>query len=152
MLKTVKFRSTESASLATINQKLATTKLLERYFKHIGEINHDADDEWKEIVFSAFNLKMYTISFWNGDKRISTISFDVRYHPDNSIILKTVISRISPNDKTSTYDDHVYFVSYSLIQYSSPECYRHQIIRYNKFYHLLAIIIIYNIDTNIIHC
>ena len=50
----------------------------------MGEINHDEDDEWKEIVFPVFDLRIHRISFGNGDKGISTISFEVRCHQDNS--------------------------------------------------------------------
>ena len=48
-------------------------------------------------------------------------------------------------------DDHIHFVPYGLIQYSSPECYRRQIIIDNMFLHKLVIIIIYNIDAEIMY-
>ena len=54
----------------------------------MGEINHDEDDEWKDIVLPACDLHMHRISFGNGDKRISNIAFEVRCHLDNASILK----------------------------------------------------------------
>ena len=109
----------------------------------MGKINYDENDKWKEIVFPAFDLHMRRISFGNGNKRISTIAFEVRCHPDNASILKTLLSRISSDDKTP--------VSYGLIQYFSPECYRHQIIMNNNFLHKVAIIIIFNNDSKIMY-
>ena len=65
----------------------------------MGEINHDEDNKWNKIFFPAFDLHMRTISFGNGGKRISTIVFGVKYHPHNSSILKTFLSRTSSDDK-----------------------------------------------------
>ena len=90
---------------------------------------------------------MRIIYFGNGDKRISTIAFEVRCHPDNSTIFKTILSRISSDDKTPSSEEIIHFVPYGLIQYSLPECYLHQIIIHNNFLHKLAIIIIFNIDS-----
>ena len=104
---------------------------------------HDENDEWKEIVFPAYDLHMRRISFENGDKRISTIAFEVRCHPENASILKTIFSCISSDDKTPSSEETVHFVPYGLIQYSSPECYRHQIIMNNNFLHKVAIVIIF---------
>ena len=92
---------------------------------------------------------MRRISFGNGDKHISTIAFELRYHPDNASILKTILSHISSDDKTPSSEETVHFVPYGLIQYSSPEYYRHHIIMNNNFLHKVAIIIIFNIDSAI---
>ena len=98
MLKTANLTSTEIASFTTTNYKPVTAKPLERSHKCIGEINDDANDEWKEIVFPAFDLNMRSISIGNGDKRISTIEFEVRYHSEKIVILKTILSRIYSNN------------------------------------------------------
>ena len=82
----------------------------------MGELNHDEDDEWKEIFVPAFDLHMRRISFGNDDKRISTIAFEVRCHPDNSSILKTILSHISSDDKTPSSEETIYFVPYESIQ------------------------------------
>ena len=100
----------------------------------MGELNHDAEDEWKDIVFPTFDLHMRKISFDNCDKRISTIAFEVRCHPNNCTNLKTILSRISSDDKATPSDKTVDFVPYRLVQYSSPAFYRHQIIMHNNFY------------------
>ena len=117
----------------------------------MGEINHDENDEWKEIVFPAFYRHMRRTSYGNGDKRISTIAFKVRRHPDNSTILKSILSRISSDDNIPLSEETIHFVPYGLIQHSSPECYHHQIIMHNTFLHKLAIIIIFNIDSEIMY-
>ena len=101
--------------------------------------------------FPAYDLHMRRISFGNGDKSISTIAFEVRCHPDNASILKTILSRISSDDKTPSSEETVHFIPYGLIQYSSPDCYRHQIIMNNNFLHKVAIIIIFNIDSEIMY-
>ena len=119
--------------------------------KRMDEIKHDTDDEWKEIVFSAFDLHMRRISFDNDDERISAIAFEVRCHPDNSSILNSILSRISSNDKIPPSEETVNIVSYGLIKYSSPECCRYKIIIHNNFLHKRAIIIIFNVDSDIVY-
>ena len=148
LLKTAYLKAAEIVSLTTKSYKSVTGSTDNRSHKRVGEINHDENDEWKEIVFPAFDLH---IRFRKGDKRISTIAFEVRCHPDNASILKTLLSRISSDDKTPSSEETVHFAPYGLIQYSSPECYRHQIIMNNNFLHKVAIIIIFNIDSEIMH-
>ena len=75
----------------------------------MGEINHDEDDEWKEIFSPAFDLHMRRIFFGNGDKRISIIAFIVRCHPDNASILKIILSYISSDDITPFSKQTVHF-------------------------------------------
>ena len=100
ILKTAHLTAAEIASLTTTNYKSVTGSTDNISRKRMGEINHDEDNEWKEIVFPAFDLHKRRISFGNGDKRISTIAFEVRCHPDNASILKTILSCISSDDKT----------------------------------------------------
>ena len=140
-MKTAHVTANEIEALTSTNYKSVTGTTDTRSRKRMGE--HAENDEWKEIVFPAYDLHMRIISFGNGDKRISTIAFEVRCHPDNTSILKTVLSRISSDDKTPSFEENVHFITYGLIQYSSPECYRHQIIMNNNFLHKLAIVIIF---------
>ena len=69
-------------------------------------INHDADDEWKEMVFPVFdpNMRKY---YGNGDKHISTIVFEVHCHPDNIVILKQIMSRIPSDDPRLLYSFNI---------------------------------------------
>ena len=92
MLKTAHTTPTEITLLATINHKPVTVKPLERSRNHIGGINHVVDNEWKEIVLSAFDLSMRRISFGNGGKLVSAIAFEVHLlrqlrHPQNRNLL-----------------------------------------------------------------
>lgn len=115
MLKIAHLTLTENTPITTTNHKPITVKSPEYSWKHIFEINHETDNEWKEIVFFSFNLNMRSIFFGNSDKRIFTIAFEIRYHPDNSVVLKIIMSRISFNDKPSS-DNHIYLDPYILIQ------------------------------------
>ena len=112
ILKNAHLTAAEIALLTTTNYKSVTGSTDNRFRKRMGEINHDENDEWKEIVFPVFDLHMRRISFGNGDKRISTIIFEVRCHPDNASILKTLLSRISSDEKNPSSEETVHFVSY----------------------------------------
>ena len=109
LLKTVHLTAAKIASLITTNYESVTSSTNNRSRKRMGEINHDENDEWKEIVFPAFDLHMHRISFGNGNKRISTIAFEFRCHPDNASILKTLLSRISSDDKTPSSEKNCPF-------------------------------------------
>ena len=87
-LKTDHLTTDKFVTLTTTNCKSVTGSTDTRSRKRMGEINHDEDDEWNEIVFPEFDLHMRRISFGNGDKRISTIALEVLCHPDNASILK----------------------------------------------------------------
>ena len=93
---------------------------------------------------------MHRISFGNGDKCISTITFKVRCHPYNAVIQNKKMSIIPSHDKTSHYDDHIHYVPYGLIRYSSLEWYKYQITTNNNFLHKLANAVIYNIYADVI--
>ena len=114
-LKTDHLTTDEFVSLTTTNCKSVTGSTDTRSRKRMGEINHDENDEWKEIVFPAFDLHMRRTSFGNGNKRISTIAFEFRCHPDNAFILKALLSRISFDDKTPSSEKNFQFVFYELI-------------------------------------
>ena len=109
LLKTAHLTESIIASLTNTNYKTGTGSTDDRFRKRMGEINHDENGEWKDIVFPAFDLHMRRISFGNGDKRISTIVFGVRYHPYNSTFLKTILSRISSDDKAPSSEDTIHF-------------------------------------------
>ena len=70
---------------------------------------------------------MRRISFGNDDTHISTIAFEVRCHPDNASIFKTLLSRITTNDKTPSSKETVQIIPYGLIQYSSPDYHEQQL-------------------------
>ena len=145
-LKTTNLTSPKIASFTKTNYKPVTGTTNNRSRKRMVEINHDADDKWKENVFPTFDLHMRKISLGNGDKSISTIAFEVRYHSDNSSILQSypllhLIWR------------HNLFVwrNYAFQPLLTNTIFRHQIITQNNFLHKLAIIIIFNIDSDIMY-
>ena len=65
--------------------------------------------------FHLYKDAFVKASLGNGDKYISTIVFGVRYHPDNSSILKTFLTRISSDDKNPSSKKIIHFVPYGLI-------------------------------------
>ena len=115
LLKTTHLILSEIASLTNTNYKPVTGTINDRSCKRIGEINYNADDEWKDTVFPAFDLHMCRISFGNGDKRISIIVFEVRCYLDKSSILKIILSHISSDDKIPSSEETVHFVQYGFI-------------------------------------
>ena len=117
LIKTAHLTSSEIISFTNTNYKPVTGTTNDLSRKRMDKFNHDVDDEWKDIVFPAFDLHMRRISFDNDDERISTIVLEVGCHPDNSSILKTILSRISSDKKKPSSEKTVNIVSYGLIQY-----------------------------------
>ena len=78
LLKTAHLTASKIAFFTTTNNTTVTGSKDDRFHKRMGEINHDKDNEWKEIMFPVFDLYRRRITFVNSDKCISTIAFEVR--------------------------------------------------------------------------
>ena len=81
----------------------------------MGEVDHDEISAWKDNIFPAFDLNMRIIMFGNSETRISTLTFEVRCHPDNTNVIKIILSRISSNEKSPPSEEIIYFFSYGLV-------------------------------------
>ena len=72
-----------------------------------------------ELLIQAFDIYHKTVEKGNGSNRISTTDFDIRYNPNDSFLLKTLLARCS--------EDHINnfaFILYRLMQMTNVETYR----------------------------
>ena len=53
----------------------------------------------ERIILPAFDLYNKNIGHGNGDQRISTFAYEIRTSPENVIILKNILCKISMTDK-----------------------------------------------------
>ena len=96
-----------------------------------------------------FNLSTTTnINYCNGKRRVSTILFEVKCHPEDTALLKHILCKATANDNMLPRNDNIHFVAYGLPHYTSSELYRSQTIKHNSFLHNLAVIPIVNIDSD----
>ena len=94
---------------------------------------------------------MKRVGYGNGRRRVSTMAFEVKCHPDNASILKRLLCRASGSDDKPPNNDNIHFVAYELPQYISSELYRTQILKENNFLHNIAVITIVNIDPDVMY-
>ena len=94
---------------------------------------------------------MKRVGYGNGKRRMPTMAFEIKYHPDNSTILKRLLCRVSASDDELLNNDNIHFVAYDLPEYTSSELYRTQILKQNNFLHNISVIPIVNIDPDVIY-
>ena len=70
-------------------------------------------------------------------KRAYITAFEVKCHSDNAALLKFIICKTTANDNMFTGNDIIHFVVYELLQDTSSDLYRSQIINHNSFLHNL---------------
>ena len=109
------------------------------------------DSECEPIKLLAFDISMKRVGYGNGRRRVSTMAFEVKCHPDNASILKRLLCRASGSDDKPPNNDNIHFVAYELPQYISSELYRTQILKENNFLHNIAVITIVNIDPDVMY-
>ena len=118
-----------------------------------GNATHKNDfdiDDYSPLILPAFDLSSSTVSYGNGKLRVKTTAFEVKCHPDQAKILKTLLIRSSLNTDTNNYDN-IQFVPYGLAQVAGEQVYKQQIVKQNVFLHNLAIIPVHNIDADIMY-
>ena len=96
--------------------------------------------------FSSFRYINKKVGFGNSPQRVTTIVYEVKYHPDYSDLLIVLLTRASVLDKTPPSDSTIHFIPYGLINASDSNTAKHQIIQQNQFIHNTPIIPIHNID------
>ena len=111
---------------------------------------HDGS-ECEPIQLPAFDISMKRMGYGNGKRRVLTMAFEVKCHPDNESILKRLLYRASTSDDKPPNNDNIHFLVYRLPQYTSSELYRTQILKQNSFLRNIAIIPIVNIDPDVMY-
>ena len=94
---------------------------------------------------------MKRVGYGNGKSRVSTMAFEVKFHPDNASILKRLLCRASASDDKPPNNNNIDFVAYGLPQYTSSKLYRTQILDKNNFLHNMAVIPIVKIDPDVMY-
>ena len=94
---------------------------------------------------------MKRVGYGNGNRRVSTMAFEVKCHRDNASILKRLLSRASASDDKPPNNDNIHFVAYGLPQYTSSELYRTQILKKNNLLYNISVIPIVNIDSDVMY-
>ena len=84
----------------------------------------------ERIKFPAFDPYSKNIGHGNGDQRISTFVYEIRTSPENAIILKNILCKISINDK-----NEMTFIPYGMDSLGTEirDIARTIIIKQNKF-------------------
>ena len=100
---------------------------------------------------SLFQISIYqqkNFGFGNSPHHVTTIAYEVKYHPDKSALLKELLVRASVLDNTPPFDSIIHFIPYGLINVSDSNTVKHQIIQRNQFIHNTSIIPIHNVDVD----
>ena len=61
---------------------------------------------------------MKRLGYGNGKRRMSTMAFEIKCHPDNATILKRLLCRVSASDNKLLNNDDIHFLAYALPQYT----------------------------------
>ena len=94
----------------------------------------DNPQRQNEILIPAFDIHHKTVGNGNGVNKISTTAFDIRCNPKESFLLKALMTRCSEDS-----NNEFTYIPYGLLQMTTAETYRRQIIVQNNFIASMAI-------------
>jgi len=63
----------------------------------------------KTIVFPNLDISTKRVGFGNGTARVTTVAYEIRYHPVHAILLKSILIQASVLDPVSPSDNHIHF-------------------------------------------
>ena len=92
-------------------KRKATTEI---YFEEIPTNKFHDGSECEPIQLPAFDISMKRVGYGNRNRRVSTMAFEVKCHPDNASILKRLLCRASASDDKPPNNDNIHFVAYGL--------------------------------------
>ena len=61
-----------------------------------GQPKVPEEDINNQITFPAFDLSTTKVGFGNSPHRVTTIAYEIKYHPDHSALLKKTLISILP--------------------------------------------------------
>ena len=78
----------------------------------------DPAENSNAIILAAFNMSTKRVGIGNGNTRITTVSYEIRCHPDHTTILKSILLliQVSMLNPITPSDNHVHFITYGLLQ------------------------------------
>lgn len=140
---------TKHSFRSIVGKKLKATTELD--FEEIPTNQFQDGSECEPVQFPAFNISMKRVGYGNGKRRVSIMTFEVKFHHDNATILKRLLCRASTSNEKPLNNDNIHFVAYGLPQYTSSELYRTQILTKNNLLYNISVISIINIDSDVIY-
>ena len=104
-----------------------------------------AETNQHRIVFPAVDLSTKRIGFGSGSNRVTTVAYEVKYHPTNSTLLTSLLIKSSILNPLPPTDTNIYFIPYGLIQSTDATTVKHQITQQNLLLAQTGIVSIFNI-------
>ena len=74
-----------------------------------------AETNQHRIVFPAVDLSTKRIGFGSGSNRVTTVAYEVKYHPTNSTLLTSLLIKSSILSLLPPTDTNIHFIPYVLI-------------------------------------
>ena len=121
-----------------INNKYSNKRNLAGQLKNTTE-------ECKHIVFPTFDLSTKIIGFGNWSNRVTTIAYEIKYHPVDSTLLKYLLIKSSVLDIIPPSDFNFHFILHGLIHSTDTTAVKNQLIQQNRFLAQIGIVPILNI-------
>ena len=99
----------------------------------------------KTIDFPAFDISTKRVGFGNGTARVTTVAYEIRYHPVHAILLKSILIQAFVLDPVSHFDNHIHFTLYGILQTTDATTVKNQITQQNRVLAQTSIVPIINI-------
>ena len=90
--------------------------------------DEDMEDDSNEVVIPAYDIVNNKIFFGNGKERITTKAIEIRCDPDDAIILKKLLTRISLSSR-----NQISFMPTGMLQISGQDIYKRSIGAHNSY-------------------
>ena len=75
----------------------------------------DPTTQDKTIVFSALDLSTKRVGLGNGNARVTTVAYEIRYHPAHAALQKSILIHASVLDPFPPSDNHIHI--YHMVYY-----------------------------------
>ena len=100
------------------------------------------------IELLVFDISTKKTRYGNGIRRISTLAFEMKFYPQYTADLKNFFCHILASNNMVLNNKTIRFVAYGLLQYTTSDLYRSQIIKEKNYFHNIIIISLSDIDSN----
>ena len=76
--------------------------------------NESNIDEFEPIQLPVFDLFTKKIGYGNGKRKVTITAFEVKYYPNDVLILQHIFFRLPASDDKVPSNNHIHFAAYSL--------------------------------------